>query len=245
MFCEMFGKANGCCHGKGGAMHTGDIAVGVPPANAIVGGNIPIAAGIGLAFKMQRKPNVVVAFFGDGATNEGAFHEGINAAAVWDLPVIFACENNLYGASTPYSKTSRVLDIADRAAAYGIPGEIVDGQDVLAVNEAATRAVARARSGGGPTLLELKTYRYGGHSRSDPRGYRTKEEEGSWNARDPIVLLRKAILEGKVASAEELDAVDARVDQRIEAAVALARSSPDPRPEDALRDVYYEGEVRS
>ncbi len=151
MMSEMFAKANGCCHGKGGAMHTGDIAVGVPPANAIVGGNIPIAAGIGLAFKLQRKKNVCVAFFGDGASNEGAFHEGVNAAAVWDLPVILVCENNLYGASTPYSRTSKVKDVAIRAAGYGMPGEIVDGQDVLAVNEAATRAIERARSGGGPT----------------------------------------------------------------------------------------------
>jgi acetoin:2,6-dichlorophenolindophenol oxidoreductase subunit alpha len=241
MMSEMFAKANGCCHGKGGAMHTGDIDVGVPPANAIVGGNIPIAAGIGLAFKLQKKKNVCVAFFGDGASNEGAFHEGANAAAVWDLPVILVCENNLYGASTPYSRTSKIKDVAIRAASYGMPGEIVDGQDVLAVNEAATRAIERARSGGGPTLLELKTYRIGGHSRSDPRGYRTREEEAAWAARDPIQTFRKVLLEARVADAATLDAIDAKVEQAVEESVKVAKASPDPLPEDAFKNVYWEG----
>jgi len=241
MMSEMFAKANGCCHGKGGAMHTGDIAVGALPANAIVGGNIPIAAGVGLAFKMQKKRNVIVAFFGDGASNEGAFHEGANAAALWDLPVILACENNLYGASTPYSKTSRVLNIADRAAAYGMPGEVVDGQDVLAVNEAATRAIGRARRGEGPTLLELKTYRIGGHSRSDARAYRTRDEEAAWAARDPILLLRKALLEARLADAATLDAIDEKVEREVDQSVEVAKASPDPLPEDALKNVYWEG----
>ncbi len=244
MFCEMFAKQNGCCHGKGGAMHTGDIAVGALPANAIVGGNIPIAAGVGLAFKMRKTRNVVVAFFGDGASNEGAFHEGANAAALWDLPVILACENNLYGASTPYSKTSKVKDIADRAAAYGMPSEIVDGQDVLAVNAAATRAIERARSGGGPTLLELKTYRIGGHSRSDARAYRTREEEAAWAARDPIATYRKALLESTVVDENDLKTIDAQVERDIEDAVAFAKASPDPLPEEALKDVYWEGAAR-
>jgi pyruvate dehydrogenase E1 component alpha subunit len=244
MFCEMFAKQNGCCHGKGGAMHTGDIAVGALPANAIVGGNIPIAAGVGLAFKMRKTRNVVVAFFGDGASNEGAFHEGANAAALWDLPVILACENNLYGASTPYSKTSKVKDIADRAAAYGMPSEIVDGQDVLAVNAAATRAIERARSGGGPTLLELKTYRIGGHSRSDARAYRTREEEAVWAARDPIATYRKALLESKVVDENDVKTIDAQVERDIEDAVAFAKASPDPLPEEALKDVYWEGAAR-
>jgi pyruvate dehydrogenase E1 component alpha subunit len=241
MMSEMFAKADGCCRGKGGAMHTGDIAVGAPPANAIVGGNIPIAAGAALAFKMMKRKNVVVCFFGDGASNEGAFHEGLNAAAVWDLPVVFVCENNLYGASTPFSKTTRIVDIASRASAYGMPGEVVDGQDVLAVNEAAARAFERARAGKGPTLLELKTYRIGGHSRNDSRAYRTREEEAAWAARDPIQQLRRRIVEGKLSDAAALDAIEARVQAAVDASVEKAKAGPDPRPEDALSNVYWEG----
>jgi acetoin:2,6-dichlorophenolindophenol oxidoreductase subunit alpha len=244
MMSEMFAKATGCCRGYGGAMHTGDIDVGVPPANAIVGGNIPIAAGIGLSFKLQGKKNVCVAFFGDGASNEGAFHEGANAAAVWNLPVILVCENNMYGASTPFTRTSKVQDVARRAASYDMPGEIVDGQDVLAVNEAATRAIERARGGKGPTLLELKTYRIGGHSRSDPRGYRTREEEAAWAARDAIQVYRQALLEGKAATAAELDAIDARVQRAVDESVEVAKAAPDPRPEDAFKNVYWEGAAR-
>jgi len=225
-------------------MHTGDIAVGALPANAIVGGNVPIAAGVGLALKMRKMRNVVIAFFGDGATNEGAFHEGANAIALWGLPVILACENNLYGASTPYAKTCKVSRIADRASAYGMPSEVVDGQDVLSVNEAATRAIERARDGGGPTLLELKTYRYGGHSRSDARAYRTREEEAAWAARDPIALYRKMLLEVGGVDEAQLKALEARVEQTIEDAVSYAKASPDPAPEDALTDVYWAGGSR-
>ncbi|MGQ9623103.1 MAG: thiamine pyrophosphate-dependent dehydrogenase E1 component subunit alpha, partial [Candidatus Caldatribacteriaceae bacterium] len=186
MMAEMFGKSTGCCRGKGGSMHIGDIEVGMPPATAIVGAGLPIAVGIGLARKMRGTDNVVVCFFGDGATNTGAFHEALNGAAVWNVPVIFACENNLYAASTHVDKVMKVKNIADRAFAYGIPGEIVDGMDVLAVNEAARRAIERARRGGGPTLLELKTYRFCGHSRTDPCTYRSKEEERLWLEKDPI-----------------------------------------------------------
>jgi len=167
MMAEMFAKTTGCCHGKGGAMHTGDMDVGAFPAIAIVGGGIPVAVGEALSCKMRKTDNVVVCFFGDGATNEGAFHESLNAAAIWDLPVVFVCENNLYGASTPIKLTCKLENIADRAAAYGIPGEVVDGNDVFAVNDAAERSILRARRGEGPTLLELKTYRIGGHSRND------------------------------------------------------------------------------
>ena len=167
MMCEMYAKSNGCCHGKGGAMHTGDISVGAIPANAIVGSNIPISTGIAFSCKMRKTDNVVICFFGDGASNEGAFHEGINGAAVWNLPVVFVCENNQYGASTSVKATMKIETIAERAASYGIPGERIDGNDVLAVNDAATRAIQRARRGEGPTLLELMTYRIAGHSRSD------------------------------------------------------------------------------
>ena len=239
MMCEMFAKSNGCCHGKGGAMHTGDINVGAIPANALVGSNIPIATGIGFSCKLRKTDNVVICFFGDGASNEGAFHEGINGAAIWNLPVVFVCENNLYGASTNVRATMKIDTIAERAASYGIPGERVDGNDVLAVNEAAARAIERARHGAGPTLLELMTYRIAGHSRSDACAYRPDEEEAYWFARDPIKLFRELLLAKGTATAEELDAIDAEVDERVDKSVELAESSPDPLPEDALRNVYW------
>ena len=243
MMCEMFAKANGCCHGKGGAMHTGDINVGALPANAIVGGNIPIAVGVGLSCKMRKTDNVIVVFFGDGASNEGAFHEGLNAAAIWDLPVIFVCENNKYGASTPYSQMSKVQDVANRGAAYGIPSEIVDGNDVLAVNAAAEKAIKRARIGGGPTLLELKTYRIGGHSRNDAAKYRNKDEEKEWFAKDPIKRFREFLTGEGYFSADELDAADNEIDKDIERSVELAKSSSFNIPEKALENVYWQEEV--
>ena len=238
MMCEMFGKANGCCHGKGGAMHTGDISVGAIPANAIVGSNIPISVGMAYSCKMRHTDDVVVCFFGDGASNEGGFHEGLNGAALWSLPVVFVCENNLYGASTHVETTMKVRTIAERGAAYGIPGERIDGNDVMAVNEASARAIARARRGEGPTLLELMTYRIAGHSRSDSSAYRPNEEEAAWRARDPITLFRDRLIEERVASASELDAIDYKVQEQVDRAVQLAESSPDPLPEEALRDVY-------
>src|ERR1035437_5931611 len=241
MMCEMYAKSNGCCHGKGGAMHTGDISVGAVPATAIVGSNIPIAAGIALSCKYRKTDNVVVCFFGDGASNEGAFHEGINGAALWNLPVIFVCENNLYGASTPVNATMKIDTIAERAASYGIPGERVDGNDILAVNEAATRAIERARRGEGPTLLELMTYRIAGHSRSDACTYRPDKEEAAWFARDPIKLYRNVLLNSGVASEAELNAIDVAIDERVDKSVELAEASPDPLPEDALKNVYWEG----
>lgn len=238
MMCEMFGKANGCCGGKGGAMHTGDISVGAVPANAIVGSNIPISVGMAFACRMRHTDDVVICFFGDGASNEGGFHEGLNGAALWSLPVVFVCENNLYGASTHVEKTMKVRTIAERGAAYGIPGERIDGNDVIAVNEAAARAIARARRGEGPTLLELMTYRIAGHSRSDASAYRPDEEEATWYARDPIKLFRDRLIEEGVAAESELEAIDERVQEQIERAVQFAESSPDPLPEDALQDVY-------
>lgn len=241
MMAEMFAKSNGCCRGKGGAMHTGDMSVGAVPAIAIVGGGIPVAVGIGLSCKMRKSGNVVVCFFGDGASNEGAFHESLNAAAIWSLPVVFACENNLYGASTSIKKVLKLENIADRAAAYGMPGEVVDGNDVLKVNEAAARAVERARRGEGPTLLELKTYRIGGHSRNDACMYRDKEEEKVWFAKDPIIRLRNYILENNILDGDSILKIEKSVEASIEEAVEYAKSSPDPLPEDALRDVYYEG----
>ena len=243
MMSEMFAKSNGCCRGKGGAMHTGDMSVGAFPAVAIVGGGMPIAVGAGLSCKMQKNGNVVVCFFGDGATNEGAFHESMNAAAIWDLPVIFACENNLYGASTHIKLTCKLENLADRAAAYGMPGEVVDGNDVFAVNEAAGRAISKARNGGGPTMLELKTYRIGGHSRNDACGYRTREEEKEWLEKEPIRVCRARLLSEGMIGEDELIKIEQRIERDIEEAVEYAKSSPDPKPEDALRDVFFEREM--
>lgn len=241
MMAEMFAKANGCSKAKGGAMHIGDMSVGATTSIAIVGGGIPVAVGIGLSCKMKKTDNVVVCFFGDGASNEGAFHEALNGASIWDLPIVFACENNQYGASTHIKKVINIENIADRAAAYGIPGEIVDGNDVLKVNEAANSAVERARAGKGPTLLELKTYRISGHSRSDANKYRPEEEEEKWFAHDPIDNLEKYILENEIANNDNLAEIRDDVEQQIEEAIAYAKASPDPEPEDALKHVYYEG----
>ncbi len=239
MMAEMFAKSTGCCKGKGGAMHTGDISVGALPAIAITAGGMPVAVGVGLSCKMRKTDNVVVCFFGDGASNEGAFHEAMNAAAIWSLPIIFACENNLYGASTHINKVIKIKDLAERGAAYGIPAEIVDGNDVLKVNEAATRAIDRARKGLGPTFLELKTYRKCGHSRNDACGYRDKNEEKEWFDKDPLIRLKKHILEQKIIPAEEIEKIEKQVLEQIESAVEYAKASPSPEPEDALTNVYY------
>ena len=229
---ELYGKATGCCRGRGGSMHLGDPDVGMLPAIAIVAGGNTVVTGLGLAFKLRRSGQVAACFFGEGATNEGAFHEGLNFAAVQQLPVVFVCENNLYGASTPYTRVSLVEDVAARAAAYGVPGRIVDGMDVLAVHEAAVEAVADARAGKGPTLLECKTYRFVGHSRSDARGYRARDEEAEWKERDPIARLRAELPEDVAA------AIEAGIESELDDAVEFARSSPDPDPEELLGDVY-------
>jgi pyruvate dehydrogenase E1 component alpha subunit len=240
LMAELFGKATGCCGGKGGSMHVGDMRVGMVPSIAVVGAGIPIAAGLALAAKLRKTGQVSVCFFGDGAANEGTFHEGINLAAIWDLPVVFVCENNLYGASTHITKVMKIANVADRAVAYGIPGIVADGNDVVAVSEAAAQAVDRARNGGGPTLLECKTYRQSGHSRSDPGNYRSKEEVAFWKERDPLMIQRRRLLGQRLLDEAGLAALEARVEQEIEAAVAFARSSPEPRGEQVLRHVYGE-----
>src|SRR5512135_2243453 len=180
MMAEVLGRSGGYCKGKGGSMHIADVAHGNLGATGIVGGNIPVAVGAALAQKMQGKDRVVLCFFGDGAVNEGNFHESLNMASVWDLPVVFVVENNMYGMSVPWARVSKLPDAAARACAYGMPGEVVDGMDVLAVRGAVSKAAGRARSGQGPTLIECKTYRYYGHSHSDPKAYRTKDEEKAW-----------------------------------------------------------------
>lgn len=239
IMAELFAKRTGCCRAKGGSMHVGDVRVGMFPAIAIVGAGIPIAAGVALACKRLGNDRVAVCFFGEGAANEGAFHEGLNMAALWDLPVVFVCENNLYAASTPFAVAYKIKNIADRAAAYGMPGQVVDGNDVLAVYEAAGQAIERARGGGGPTLLECKTYRLCGHSRSDPRTYRSKEEEAEWAERDPIKRLAERLLESGQVDQGWLDRVEQEVTAEIDDAVAFAESSPSPAPEEALEHVFW------
>ena len=238
MLIELFGAAGGCCNGKGGSMHVGNMSKGMIPAIAIVGGGIPLAAGMGLAFKMQKTTQVAACFFGDGAVAEGAFHEGVNMAAIWSLPVLYVCENNQYGASTHVSKVMRNESIAERAATYGIPGRRVDGNDVLAVYEAATVAIEECRTGKGPVLLELMTYRRTGHSRRDACHYQPKDEREAWFAKDPLDRFAAVLKERGVADDAELAAVRTRVAERFKAAVAVARSAPMPQPSDLLTDVF-------
>ena len=243
MMCEMFGAAEGCCKGIGGAMHTGDISVGAMTANAIVGGNLPIAAGAALAFKMRGEDNVVVCFFGDGASNEGSYHETMNAAGLWKLPVIYVCENNGYSANTSISLTCCQENVAaDRAAVYGIPSEVVDGNDVCAVYEAFARAKERALKGEGPTLLECKTYRWRGHWTGDPEPYRTREDVDWWKEnKDPIKLFAAYLTENKIATEKELEKIAADAADRMAKAEEFALNSPEPDPAHVLDDVFYEG----
>jgi TPP-dependent pyruvate/acetoin dehydrogenase alpha subunit len=237
-FAELYAKPDGCCHAKGGSMHMGDPQVGMIPAIAIVGGGLTVSPGLALAFKLKHTKQVATCFFGEGASNEGAFHEGVNFAAVKQLPIVFVCENNLWAVSTPFSLVSLVENVADRCEAYGIPGIVVDGMDVLAVYDAAHDAVKRARDGGGPTLLEAKTYRFCGHSRFDPRTYRTKGEEEQWAKRDPISSYAKWLVDNGVATHEDLAQADEMIESEIEEAVSYAAELPDPEPTDALKDVF-------
>ena len=238
LMAELLARNTGCCHGKGGSMHVGDLASGMLPAIAIVGGAIPVATGLALAFQNLNKKNIVACFFGDGAANIGTFHEGINMAAIWNLPVVFICENNKYGASTSVTKVMKVKHVSERAAAYGIPGETVDGNAVEAVYYAMSRAAERAREAGGPTLLELETYRFAGHSRSDPGHYRSKEEVAAWRERDPITVYEKALLEQGHLSATQADQIKTDIDRELDAAIEFAENSPSPQPEDCLNDVF-------
>jgi pyruvate dehydrogenase E1 component alpha subunit len=235
---EILGKKTGYCKGKGGSMHIADFSIGMLGATAVVGAGIPIAVGAGLSIALRKTDQVVACFFGEGASNQGTFHEGINMAAIWQLPVIFVCENNLYAMGTRQSRVMLIENIADRAAAYGIPGVVVDGNDVLAVYEATRKAVERARRGGGPTLIECKTYRHKGHSRVDPARYRPKEEVEEWLAKDPIKRFKERLLQEAVLTAEEIKKIEADVATEIEEAVRFAMESPYPTPEEALEDVY-------
>jgi TPP-dependent pyruvate/acetoin dehydrogenase alpha subunit len=234
---ELFGAKTGCCKGKGGSMHVGNMQKGMIPAIAIVGGGIPVAAGIALAFKMQKTDRVAACFFGDGAVSEGAFHEGVNMAAIWDLPVVFVCENNLYGASTHVSTVMRDTNIARRVSSYGIQALQIDGNDVSAVYEAARSAVERCRAGQGPAFLELLTYRCTGHSRRDPCHYQPKDEREAWAAKDPINRFASALKQSGVADDAGLEAIKAEVIRRFNEAVEIAKHEPQPTLQDLTTDV--------
>ncbi len=238
VMAEILGKKTGYCKGKGGSMHIADFSIGMLGATAVVGAGIPIAVGAGLSVRLRKTDQVVACFFGDGASNQGTFHESINMAAVWRLPVIFVCENNLYAMGTRQSVVMAIENISDRAAAYGIPGVTVDGNDVLAVYEATFAAVERARKGGGPTLIECKTYRHRGHSRVDPAKYRPKEEVAAWLARDPVKRLKEKLLQSNVVAENMLEQIEKMVSAEIEEALKYALESPYPAPEEALEDVY-------
>lgn len=229
LMAEMFAKETGCCHGLGGSMHIADFSKGMLGANGIVGAGIPIAVGAALTCQFRNNGRVVVSFFGDGAVNEGAFHEGLNLAAVWKLPVVFVCENNLYGFSTSFDRTTLVTDISSRAGAYGMEGAKVDGMDLLTVYDTAGRLIDRARSGKGPALVECMTYRYTGHSRFEPANYRTQEEVEEWKCKDPLRTFRTWMLKNG-ASDVLVAATEEEIEQEIAAAVAFAESSPDPDP---------------
>ncbi len=235
---EILGRETGYCKGKGGSMHIADFSVGMLGATAVVGAGIPIATGAGLSVKLRGTDQVAVCFFGDGASNQGTFHEGINLAAAWHLPVVFVCENNLYAMGTRQTRVMLVDNIADRAAGYGIPGAVVDGNDVLAVFEAARVAVERARRGEGPTLLECKTYRLKGHSRFDPAAYRPKEEVSEWLKKDAIARFQSRLLDMGIINESEIQRTVERARNDVEKATKFALESPFPEPVEALDDVY-------
>ncbi len=238
MVAELLGREAGACRGKGGSMHIADVHKGMLGANGIVGGGFPLATGAGLTAKQNGRGQVAVCFFGDGAANQGTFHESLNLAGIWKLPVIFVAENNGYAESTPVTYHMSCRDIAERAVSYDMPGVTVDGLDVLAVYEAAGEAIARARRGEGPSLIECKTYRYFGHFEGDATTYRTKEELASYRERDPISKLHRILEERSIATPAELDGIDQRVTQLIDDAWSYAEKAPYPAPEEALTDVY-------
>lgn len=240
IMAELYGKATGTTKGKGGSMHIFDKEVGFMGGHGIVGAQIPMGAGIGFAEQYLNTGKVCICYFGDGAIRQGAFHEALNMAMTWKIPTIFVVENNGYAMGTSVERTSNVRELYTMGEAYDIPSEPVDGMDVEKVHEAVSRAAERARKGDGPTFLEFKTYRFRGHSMSDPQKYRTKEEVAEWKLRDPIELIKDRILTNKIATQEELDAIDAKVKKQVEDAVKFAEESPWPDAKTAFEDVYAE-----
>jgi pyruvate dehydrogenase E1 component alpha subunit len=238
LLAEILGRATGCCRGKGGSMHLADVVQGIMPSLPIVGAGMPIAAGIAFAFKYRRSDSVAMSFFGDGATNIGAFHEAMNLAAVWKLPVVYVCENNLYAVSTRIQDTTLVEDLSEKAKIYGLPARSVDGNDVELVYAAVSEAVEAARQGLGPSFIECKTYRHGGHSRTDPGTYRSPEEVRDWLGRDPIIRCRSLLLDRGYLSEAECDQVEAQEAELIEQAASFALSSQAPEGSWALEGVF-------
>lgn len=239
---ELFGRKTGCCGGKAGSMHLTDKDVGILGASGIVGAGIPVATGAALSYQIQKTDQVVVCFFGDGATNQGTFHESLNMASLWGLPIVYCCENNGWAQFTPKGATTKIADLAKRAIAYDMVGVTVDGDDVTAVYKVAKEAIERARNGDGPTLLECKTHRWFGHYVGDPQNYRDKEEIAQCREFDPILRFEARLIKDKVLTPAEIDEIRQRVSAEIDEAVKFAEDSPWPKPEDSLTDLYYEGE---
>ncbi len=238
MMAELYGKKTGYCKGKGGSMHIADVDLGILGANGIVGGGPPLAAGAALAAQYKGTDAVTVCFFGDGASNQGTTHEAMNLASCWKLPVVFINENNLYGISSCTANSMCVADIADRAAAYDMPGVVVDGNDVVAVHEAATEAIKRARAGEGPSLIECKTYRHRGHFEGDPCAYRTDDELAEWKEKDPLTRFEKKLLDMNVLTGEKVEEIKKSIEKELVEAVKFTEESPMPDPSEITEDVY-------
>lgn len=238
MMAQMFAKTTGLSKGRDSALHSGVPELGIFGNTSMLGSNLPVAAGIGLTFKMEQRDNVVLAYFGEGASNVGDFHEGLNMAGVLQLPVVFICENNFYAYSVPFERGMAIEDVAQRAESYGFDGVAINGNDVLAVYQATQGAIQRARGGAGPTLIECKTYRWHGHSEHDKAFYRTDEELAMWRSRDPIPTFTTYLQDRTVLTSEKLQEIEARVKQVLDEAVDFAANSPDPDPADAVTDVY-------
>ena len=238
MTAELFARADGICGGKGGSMHIADPARGVLGANAIVGASMPLAVGAALSSKLLGQARVAVAFFGEGAANQGAFHEALNLAAIWDAPVLFVCENNIYAEFSDSRHMTRVPSVAQRAAAYGVDAVVVDGNDVEEVHRSTAEAAARCREGRGPVLIEAETYRWHGHYEGDAQPYKPDEESTAWRERDPLVVQGRRLVERDEATEEELESLRAQARDRVESAVERARSLPAPDPQEAFADVF-------
>lgn len=246
MMAEIFGKATGYNKGKGGSMHIADVSLGILGANGIVGAGLPIAAGSGISAEILGKDAVTLCFFGDGASNRGTFHEAVNMASVWNLPVVFICENNMYGISMPQYRADgrrgqNIKDVSDRAVAYGISGITVDGNDVMAVNEAVTEAVKKARQGGGPSLVECKTYRWRGHFEGDPTVYRSDEELERWKEKDPIPRFVETLKDQDIIDDQEYEKLKTKVKENVKEALQFAQDSSEPELSELTTDVYYGG----
>ena len=238
MMAELYAKESGYCKGRGGSMHIANLDLGILGANGIVGAGHCLSTGVGLSIQMRKTDQVCICFFGDASTNQGTFHESLNLASVWKLPVVYICENNFYGISVPQKLHQNITKISDRAVSYGIPGVTVDGNDVFAVYDAVQEAVARARAGNGPSLIECRTYRHFGHYNGDPAHYRPAEEVTEWMKKDPIPRLAKYMKENDIASAEEIEKIEKQVAREVAEAVAYAETQPFAPPESTRYDVY-------